>query len=83
MNKMPKGLVFFKHDLDDESKKRGVFWFVYFVICALATIWPLYLIANRIYPMILGMPFSMIWVAAWIIIVFIGTMSKFKQEYRR
>ncbi|RKD32495.1 hypothetical protein BET03_11085 [Thermohalobacter berrensis] len=69
--------------MDEKTKKRSIFWFFYFLICALATIWPIYLIANRIKPFVLGMPFSMFWVALWIVIIFIGTLTKYNQEYRR
>ncbi|MDW7669841.1 MAG: hypothetical protein SCJ93_13540 [Bacillota bacterium] len=81
MKELPKGLYIFNKDTDEKEKKRSIFWFWYFVICILATMWPIYIIANRIYPMILGMPFSMFWVAFWIGLLFVGTMTKFKQEY--
>jgi len=81
MKELPKGLYIFNKDSDEKAKKRSIFWFCYFTICILATMWPVYLIANRIYPMILGMPFTMFWVALWIGILFVGTMTKFKQEY--
>ncbi|AZR74860.1 hypothetical protein BBF96_07580 [Anoxybacter fermentans] len=60
-----------------------MFWFCYFLICLLAQIWPIYLIGNRLYPFVLGMPFSMFWVVLWIVIIFIGLLIKFNQEYRR
>jgi len=82
-NKVPNGLVIFRKDTDITTKHRSIFWFVYFLICALAQIWPIYLIANRIKPLILGMPFSMFWVALWICIIFAGALTKFNQEYRR
>ena len=78
-----KGLVFFSEKTAPQSKKRSIFWFIYFLICALAQVWPLYLIANRTDPYVFGMPFSMFWVALWIAIIFIGTLSKYRQEYRR
>ncbi|MTI47646.1 hypothetical protein [Sporosalibacterium faouarense] len=80
-NKVKTGLVFFRKDIDSKVKKRSIFWFVYFTICGLAQIWPIYLLANRVKPMILGMPLSMFWVVMWIVIIFIGTITKYNQEY--
>lgn len=83
MKKVTKrGLSFFSKDIDNTRKKRSIFWFCYFLICGLAQIWPIYLIANRVKPLVLGMPFSMFWIGLWIVIVFIGTMTKYNQEYR-
>lgn len=76
------GLVIFRENMDKTSKRRSVFWFVYFLVCSLAQVWPIYLLANRVKPMIFGMPFSMFWVALWIVITFIGTLTKYNQEYR-
>lgn len=77
------GLMIFKSDLEPEAKKRGLFWLSYFVVCFLAQIWPIYLIANRVKPYILGMPFSMFWIGLWIVIIFVGLVTKYKQEYGR
>ncbi len=62
------------------NKERNTFWVVYFVIAFLAVIWPLYTIGNRIYPLVLGMPFSMFWIVLWIVITFIGLLIKHYQE---
>jgi len=81
--KVKNGLVLFRKDTDKATKNRSIFWFFYFLICALAQLWPIYLLANRVKPLVLGMPFSMFWVALWICIIFIGTYVKYNQEYRR
>ncbi len=65
------------------GEKNGVFWFCYFLVCLLAQVWPVYLIGNRIKPYLLGMPFSMFWIGLWIVIIFIGLVIKYNQEYRR
>lgn len=46
---------------------------LHFVICTLAMIWPGALIANRIEPTVLGMPFLLFWYVAWILVLFVGT----------
>ena len=66
-----------------KRKFSEIFWFFFFLIAFLAQVWPLYLIANRVYPLVLGMPFSMFWIALWIVIIFIGLIAKYNQEYSR
>jgi hypothetical protein len=39
---------------------------VYFVVMALAVVWPGAVPASRIDPMILGLPFSFAWPALWV-----------------
>ena len=40
-------------------------FFAYFVT------WPGMVPANRIYPLILGLPFSMAWIALWVVLSFL------------
>lgn len=39
---------------------------VFFVLFVLAVTWPGMLLFNRIYPLILGLPLSMVWIALWV-----------------
>ena len=39
----------------------------YFLLFVGAVTWPLYLPFNRIEPYVLGLPFSMVWVALWVL----------------
>jgi hypothetical protein len=40
----------------------------FFVVYALAVTWPVVLPFNRIRPLVLGLPFSMVWVTLWIVL---------------
>ena len=40
---------------------------LYFIAYALAVTWPGMLLANRIEPLVLGLPFNLVWVAAWVV----------------
>ncbi|WFF42079.1 DUF3311 domain-containing protein [Salinicola endophyticus] len=53
---------------------------IYFGICTLAMVWPGALIANRIEPMILGLPFFIFWYVAWVFVLFIGLVIAYRQE---
>ena len=57
-----------------EKNRRGLYTFfiIFFAICFLFQIFPLEEIANREYPIVLGMPFLMFWIVMWIMIEFIG-----------
>lgn len=63
------------------QKKIIVFMSIYFLICTLAMTWPGALIANRIEPFVLGLPFMFFWYVMWIFIVFIGTVILYRLEY--
>jgi hypothetical protein len=42
----------------------------FFVLVVLGVTWPGMLPGNRIFPLILGLPFSMVWIAAWVVLSF-------------
>ncbi len=39
---------------------------VFFVLFAVAVTWPGMIPGNRIFPLVLGLPFSMVWIAGWV-----------------
>ncbi|MCA0918247.1 DUF3311 domain-containing protein [Halomonas denitrificans] len=53
---------------------------LYFVLCTLAMVWPGALIANRIDPIILGMPFFMFWYVAWVFALFVGLVIAYRKD---
>ena len=44
---------------------------LFFLLFVLAVTWPGMLPANRIHPLVLGLPFSMFWIALWVFISFL------------
>ncbi len=65
----------------ERRKKIIVGMSIYFLVCTLAMIWPGAVIANRIEPMILGLPFLFFWYVAWVFMVFIGTLILYRLEF--
>lgn len=65
----------------DRQKKIAIGMGIYFLICTLAMIWPGAAIANRIEPMILGLPFFFFWYVAWVFMVFVGAVILYRLEY--
>ncbi|QEM82030.1 DUF3311 domain-containing protein [Halomonas binhaiensis] len=45
---------------------------LHFLVCVLAMIWPGALIANRIEPYVLGLPFFFFWYVLWMLVLFAG-----------
>ncbi len=65
----------------DRSKKIAIVMGVYFLVCVLAMVWPGAVVANRIEPMVLGLPFFFFWYVLWIFVVFAGTVILYRWEY--
>jgi len=74
------GLFIFWKGAAPEERRRKVIWTAFFVLVFCAQVWPLYLVGNRVKPMVLGMPFSMFWIALWIVISFFGLVIMNKYE---
>ncbi|TCJ18906.1 DUF3311 domain-containing protein [Rubrobacter taiwanensis] len=53
----------------------------YFLICTLALIWPVAGLANRIEPVVFGMPFFFFWHVLWVFMVFVGCLVTYLWEY--
>ncbi|MDE0755824.1 MAG: hypothetical protein OSB26_14355 [Woeseiaceae bacterium] len=57
------------------SKVRNAFFVTYFLVCLLANIWPVAQFANKIQPMIFGLPFFLFWVVLWSCLAFVGIVA--------
>lgn len=44
---------------------------LFFLLFVVAVTWPGMIPGNRIYPLILGLPFSMAWIATWVVLAFL------------
>ena len=65
----------------DRERKITLVMGAYFLICTLAMIWPGAVIANRVEPMVFGLPFLFFWYVLWVFMVFIGTIILYRWEY--
>lgn len=41
---------------------------VFFALNALAVTWPGFTPFNRVHPLVLGLPFSLAWIASWVLL---------------
>jgi hypothetical protein len=65
----------------DRSRKISVGMGIYFLVCTVAMIWPGAVVANRVEPMILGLPFFFFWYVVWVFMVFVGALILYRLEY--
>ena len=74
MDNSPEGV---RESTRDASKAFAIFT----VIMVLVMIFPVYGVANKVEPMILGMPFSLFWIVAWIGVEFVGLLGFIAYEF--
>jgi len=44
---------------------------LFFLLFVGAVTWPGMILGNRIFPLVLGLPFSMVWIASWVLASFL------------
>ena len=69
-----------------DEKARGVLerrFAVFSLVLLLVLIFPVFAVANRVQPMILGLPFSLAWIVFWLVVEFIGVIAFYRAEYGR
>ena len=78
ISKKQHGLMY---SVQQPSKKPVVRWFIAFlVLIQFSLIWPIYPLVGYIEPIILGMPFSIVWVLLCILLSFSGLLAYFLWE---
>ena len=78
ISKKQHGLMY---SVQQPSKKLVVRWFIAFlVLIQFSLIWPIYPLVGYIEPIILGMPFSIVWVLLCLLLSFSGLLAYFLWE---
>jgi len=52
------------------------------LLALVASIWPGYLLGDRIEPYVLGLPFSLVWLEGAIVLVFVALLLTFRADMR-
>lgn len=65
----------------DRGKKIALGMGLYFLVCTIAMIWPGAVVANRVEPMVLGLPFFFFWYVLWVFMVFVGALILYRLEH--
>lgn len=53
---------------------------MFFLLFLLAVTWPGMIPGNRIFPLVLGLPFSMVWIASWVVLSFLVLLLLDREE---
>ncbi len=77
---LPKGLTLFTPDKPPAYRRRRLIFAAIFAIVGICLIWPIYPLASSIEPMILGLPFSLIWVIAALTVIFGALIWLYRSE---
>lgn len=64
-------------------RRAYIGYLIYFIVLVLCTVWPIYLIGNRVEPYVLGMPFSMFWIVLVLGASLAGLFHLYRFERKR
>ena len=74
------GVSLFQRETPLNKRKIYVEFGLFFAICFVAELFPIYSIANKVEPSVLGMPFG--WLVFLTVLQFIGLAVLYRWEYR-
>lgn len=57
---------------------------LFFVLFIAGVTWPGMIPGNRIFPLVLGLPFSMVWIAFWVVLSFfiLAVLDRIEGKHR-
>ena len=61
------------------ARRGAILFFLLFIV---AVTWPGMILGNRIFPLVLGLPFSMVWIASWVVLSFLVLIFLDRAEER-
>ncbi|MCP4662089.1 MAG: hypothetical protein GY856_42340 [bacterium] len=77
---LPKGLMLFAPGTSPGKKRRRLLFVAVYLVVAGALIWPIYPQFSGIFPLILGLPFSLAWMVMALVIGFCAVLWLFLSE---
>ena len=72
----------FRRETPPNKRKIYTVFGLFFFVCFLAEILPMFSFANKVEPITLGMPFGMFWLTLLVAIQFLGLVALYCWEYR-
>ena len=61
------------------ARRGAILFFLLFIV---AVTWPGMILGNHIFPLVLGLPFSMVWIASWVVLSFLVLIFLDRAEER-
>lgn len=80
IRKLPKGPVFFTRDASTPYRRTRIIFVLIIGLAILMTGWPLYPYFSSIYPLVLGLPFSLAWIILWLAVSLVALIILFITE---
>ena len=77
---LPRGIVLFRHDASPAHRRRRTIFLVLFVLIASLVLWPVFPLVARVFPLVLGLPFSFAWVVMALVAMFFVLLWLFLTE---
>lgn len=80
---LPRGIVFFRSDATPAHRRRRTTFLVLFVLIGSLVLWPVFPFFARVFPLVLGLPFSFAWVVMALAAMFFVLLWLFLTEDHR
>ncbi len=77
---LPKGLMLFAPGTSPGKKRRRLLFAAVYLVVAGALVWPIYPRFSGIFPLVLGLPFSLAWMVMALVIGFFAVLWLFLSE---
>jgi thiol:disulfide interchange protein len=77
---LPPGLVFSSLQDAPARRRRTLAFVTVAIVAGLALVWPVYPSVAGIRPYVLGLPFSLVWVVGWLVVVFVALVLFYRAE---
>lgn len=77
---LPAGLILFRPGTDPVRRRRRQVFLAVYVLVAAFLVWPVFPMFSGIYPLILGLPFSLAWVVAALGVMFAALLWLHRAE---
>lgn len=66
---------------NEKRKKITKAYIVFLVLIFLSLIFPVYAVANRVFPLVMGLPFGLFWIVLMEVIAFLVLCGFYRYEY--
>ena len=77
---LPRGLVLFRSDADPAHRRRRILFLVLFALIGSLVLWPVYPRFSGVFPLVLGLPLSFVWVVMALVAMFFLVLWLFLSE---
>lgn len=77
---LPKGLMLFAPGTSPGKRRRRLVFVAVYLVVTSALVWPIYPRFSGIFPLVLGLPFSLAWMVMALVVGFFAVLWLFLSE---